>query len=123
MGFHSWDCRGCGHPALSHYVTNNRNAWMRFIVAVRHDGTKVRGEYDGYGRVVDEAGEGVGVMLWEGNEGEPSRWKEPDVWHEACWKAAGKPAAYMGGSQSSRDQGFFYRDGSHDADPPVEEVE
>jgi hypothetical protein len=103
MGFHSLDCRSCGHPALASYVTNDVNAWMNQVVVTYPNGDRVTGSYDGYGSVSeheDVVGHG-----------------DVDLRHRACWRAAGEPG-YGGPSQHSRDQGYFFEEGVHDVPEP-----
>jgi len=105
MGFFSWDCKACGHPLLSHYVLENDNKWMNRGVALTNDGSVLKGEYDGYGRLNDhEIGDG-----------------DPEVYHEACWKLIGKPTDKTGPSRSSSDQGYFYGDDVHNFPEPENE--
>ena len=53
MGFHSRECIACGHPLLSHWVTNETNDWMRDGVVIHRDPKQglTKGEYDGHGRL------------------------------------------------------------------------
>ena len=134
MGLFSSDCQGCGHPLLKIESTSAINEWMNDVVAIRRDGTMVRGFYDGYGGLYDDdenmvAGERAysepdadgniqmivvsePVSGWfDGNDG-------PTVWHHACWRFAGSPAEYRGQSKSSDDQGHFFDDGDHDMAEP-----
>lgn len=102
MGFFSWNCRGCGHPLLSSHATNSINAWMQKAVALAADGSTAVGIYDGYGRIDD-------TQLVD--------WRTLDVWHEACWKKAGRPG-YAGQADGSPDQGYFFDDPDHDMREP-----
>ena len=100
MGFFSWNCKCCGHPALCPQATNDVNQWMSNVVAVTKNGSVIKGEYDGYGRI-------------DGHDLE-----EPvDIYHQTCWKWAGKPRTFTGGSESARDQGWFF-DKEHDMPEP-----
>jgi hypothetical protein len=101
MGFYSWDCEVCGHPLISAYALEDKNAWMNQGVALFEDGSVMKGEYDGYGRLNDREIDGC-----------------PQVYHEACWHLAGKPTDYTGESESSRDQGYFFDDNVHNFDEP-----
>lgn len=102
MGFFSWNCKSCGHPALVHNATDRGiNDWMAQVVILEKNGDRISGEYDGYGR----AGH------WDYNE--RSAAGEPCLYHLACWEVAGKPA-YSGGSVYAADQGWFFEDGDHD---------
>lgn len=102
MGFFSWDCRGCQHPLLSSYSTNHINRWMQDAVVIRRNGVLMRGHYDGYGRV---DGKSIPVL-------------NPEVWHAACHRAAGSPVRFTAPSKHSEDQGFFFREGTHDLQEP-----
>jgi hypothetical protein len=103
MGFFSQDCKGCGHPVLSSYVTNRTNRWMQQAVAITPNGSVLRGFYDGYGSLCEHDG-AVGF--------------DNTVWHLACWEVAGEPTTYTGPSEPSDDQGYFFADPEHDmADP------
>lgn len=105
MGMFSWDCRRCGHPALSPAATTKINVWMNRVVALTPNGSLHRGPYDGYGRVDDASIHERG---------------EPEVYHEACWRLAGKPVEFTGASMPSADQGWFFDEGAHDAPEPKE---
>ena len=106
MGFFSSECEGCGHPALSIYATNDINRWMMRVVAIREDGFRAAGEYDGYGGLETEEG------TWEHAVGFGTT-----VWHESCWIVAGRPTDYRG-ETNAPDQGYFFDEGDHDmADP------
>jgi hypothetical protein len=95
MGFFSWDCEVCGHPLLSPYASESINDWMCDGVAIESDGSILRGEYDGYGRLNDH------------------ELSSPQVYHLACWELAGRPSEYTSESVSSRDQGYFFDEGAH----------
>jgi hypothetical protein len=88
MGFFSWDCKGCTHSVREGSPAD----WMTKAAVLTEEGSRVVGSYDGYGRV----GEG---------EAEVQNMTKPEVWHHACWVAAGKPE-YTGPSPSARDQGM-----------------
>jgi len=102
MGFFSWNCKSCGHPMLSPYVLSDINAWMNQVVVQFGNGTRLIGEYDGYGRV---------------NDIEFDYGSKPECYHLSCWKAEGEPG-YDCESVTSRDQGFFFDDGEHDMKEP-----
>lgn len=112
MGFFSWDCRGCGHPMLSVWATSPKNAWMREVVVVEHNGSIVVGEYDGYGRVGDHE---LKYGPWTDNS---TCLNEPGCWHKACWVKEGGPTDYAP-SVGSGCQGFFFDEGEHDMEEPV----
>ena len=101
-GFFSWECLGCGKSLLSDYAVNRGDdfGWMTQVVAVFKDGSIVKGEYDGYGRIDGRGRETEIVDAMWGKDG-------PSLWHEACWKAKGRPK-WKGPSPSARDQGYFF---------------
>lgn len=101
MGFFSWDCKVCGHPMLSPAVTTGRTGWMSQVVAIEPNGTILRGEYDGYGRIDGRETDGA-----------------PECYHQRCWDLAGRPVNYTEESESSRDQGFFFDDDDHNVGAP-----
>jgi hypothetical protein len=103
MGFFSWNCNACGHPLLSHYVIEDRNEWMNHGVAILEDGSILKGEYDGYGRL---------------NDHEIADYGEPEVYHEACWHLEGEPTEYDQPSESASDQGYFFDDNVHNFPEP-----
>lgn len=103
MGFFSYNCKVCGHPMLSRGATDEITEWMSEVVALTSNGSVLRGEYDGYGR----------VDCFDGDDG--YGW-----YHAACYEHAGRPA-YDGPSASAADQGWFFDDGAHDALPPGDE--
>jgi len=104
MGFFSWDCKVCGHPLLCQDATEDKNEWMTQGVALIADGSILKGEYDGYGRL-DEYDIG----------------SNPEAYHEACYKLAGKPTEFEAPSRSSRDQGWFFEDNVHNMPEPQTE--
>ena len=117
MGFFSVNCKCCGHPLLSHYVTNATNRWMEDAVIVRQDGSITKGEYDGYGRVG-----GVERAIFDAPNGDG--WEDydyADAYHLSCWKKAGEPTEYTGGSENAEDQGFFFNDPDHNMADPMGE--
>lgn len=109
MGFFSYNCKECGHPLLSQGATDpGINDWMVEAVVLTGEGSRILGEYDGYGRVGDyeiDYGEDVACL------------------HRACWEVAEKPEyeKYGSPSDSASDQGFFF-DCEHDLiDPRITE--
>lgn len=108
MGFFSQDCESCGHPALcAQATTEGVNEWMTQVVALLPDGSVHMGAYNGYG-TVGTADDVIGF--------------EAQVWHRACWVAAGQPLTWTKASTHSADQGWFFDDGDHDMlEPGVEE--
>lgn len=113
MGFFSFDCKKCGHPLLSHWVTNRVNKWMESGVAVVANGSVIKGTYDGYGCLgglrIDE---GIGWTIGD------KPFDVPDCYHHACWVKAGHPMKYTKGSKLSKDQGYFFEPGEHDMKEP-----
>ena len=104
MGFFSWDCEVCGHPLLSVYALEDKNAWMNNVVILTEEGHKFSGAYDGYGSVDD--------------------WQEPfedgtcECYHKLCWEKAGKPTRFTEASEMSDDQGFFFAPEVHNIPEP-----
>lgn len=107
MGFFSWDCERCGHPMLCDSAATEGNDWMTDVVVMQKNGSRLMGEYDGYGRV-----DGVEIDWSDG---------EPQCYHRDCWEADGRPGYHSacGGSTSSADQGWFFDDGEHNEDSPL----
>ena len=102
MGFFSWNCKACGHPMLSSYVTDEHNEWMSDVVVLAEDGSVLKGEYDGYGR--------VGEHEYD--------YDEPEAYHKACWELEGKPTEFKEASVSARDQGYFFGPDVHSFSEP-----
>jgi hypothetical protein len=111
VGFSSWDCKGCKHPALSPPATNATNQWMVECVAIMPNGALLRGAYSGYADF-------GGVNVWDaGLKNEQT----PLVYHRACWESAGMPQEHDGkGSEWAADQGWFFDDPDHSSPPPGE---
>jgi hypothetical protein len=126
MGFFSVECHGCGKSILAPYNLRPIMAWMNKVVVIMPNGTLLHGSYDGYGRVdgadysqlypdFDPEGEDEYSERWQliGFD-YPDNWpKSPakplsDAWHEACWRVAGSPEEFRGGSPSAADQGYFF---------------
>jgi hypothetical protein len=104
MGFFSFNCLRCAHPALVHNATDKGiNDWMTEVVAIGGGNSLHSGEYDGYGRI-DGAD-----LPYPGDCG--ARFS---LYHRACWELAGKPLAFTEQSKSADDQGWFFDDGAHD---------
>jgi len=83
---------------------------MKESVALFKDGTKVTGEYDGYGSINDRR------LFDENYECNVA------VYHKACWEKAGKPE-YDGPSKDANDQGWFFEDKDYPAEPPYGEYD
>lgn len=96
MGHFTYRCKHCGHDILDSQSTwKGLNEWMSSAVVLTEDGSRIKGEYDGYGRV----GSFDGDDLVDGD----------NVWvHEACWREAGKPdyEDYDGPSAGSQHSGY-----------------
>jgi len=95
MGFFSWNCKGCGRSIRNRHANAGLDSWMSKAVFLLKNGTRVLGEYDGYGRLdqleFDDAGVDGGMSEW---------------WHQACWEHAGKPD-FSAPSGHASDQGYF----------------
>jgi hypothetical protein len=101
MGMFSWNCKACGHPALSEGATDKSiNDWMTEVVVLGNEGM-IKGHYDGYGRV---NGQTIFVMGLHG----------PCLYHKACWHQADEPGYDGEPSERSLDQGWFFDTGEHD---------
>lgn len=107
MGLFSWDCKHCLHPLIAPFNAESKNRWMSDVVALLPNGSRLVGEYDGYGRV-----NGTDILDIGG---------EPEVYHEACWRAAGSPQKFTEASRNANDQGHFYNNGVHNSPPPGED--
>lgn len=92
MGVFSWNCKGCGHSVTPRF---DDILWRSQAVAMTKDGSVLIGEYDGYGRVA-----GGDLVDYD-----------PEMWHQTCWKLAGKPD-FTGPSEGAGDQGYFLTDES-----------
>jgi len=102
MGFFSWKCKVCGHSMRAEYVTDHPE--LSQVVVIESDGSILRGEYDGYGRVITRCGA----------EQEFDSCGEPECYHLECWKKAGEPTKYTKGSDYAEDQGYFFGPGDPD---------
>ena len=115
MGFFSWDCRDCGHPMLSSWATNETNGWMQDVAVIQSDGARLRGLYDGYGRVISHFSPNTLIEIC--NPILHPGYGDPECWHAACWGLAGEPTTYTEGSEMSEDQGYFFGD-EHNIERP-----
>lgn len=110
MGFFSYLCAECGRSILSPYsVDKGINEWMNVAVAHFPDGTSVAGSYDGYGGVYDpnsDSDDDLSGCCWR---------------HRSCWVKAGKPG-FTKVSPGAPDQGFFFSEGTHDVQDPLNPV-
>jgi hypothetical protein len=103
MGMFSWECRGCGYSILGPYHLKKNTAWMNEAVFNFPDGGTAIGNYDGYGRILNDLGTlEINYQV-----------AEPELWHKACWGVAGMPG-YSGSSNSAADQGHFFEDKDYD---------
>ncbi len=104
MGFFSFLCKECGHPLLCAQAADKGiNDWMTQAVVLTPRGSRLIGEYDGYGSV-----------------GGCDDLDNAACLHKACWELAGKPewSYYDSVSEYAPDQGFFFDDGAHDMIDP-----
>jgi len=99
MGCFSWTCPCCGHSIRASHATNAESAWLADAVLVE-DGSVIRGEYDGYGRLQTRSGREV--ELGDG----PS----PTLVHQACYDLMKPQNPVYGPSRHARDQGHFVGD-------------
>ena len=80
MGFFSYECKKCDHSILSSYSSDPEiNGWMKDAVVLSPNGSRVIGEYGGYGDI-------GGMSAGEGHISGDAVWL-----HQACWEQAGKP--------------------------------
>ena len=94
MGFFSWNCRGCGHSIRNPYAINTESAWMGEVVYLESDGSVIKGDYDGYGRIELLGG---GILELESHY--------VCLYHRACYNIL-KPSK-VENSNSAPDQGHF----------------
>jgi hypothetical protein len=112
MGFFSWECKSdtCDHRSIiSSYATSGHNAWMINVTAICEDGSILKGDYDGYGRLLRSDGGEIELDGMADNI---------DFYHTACWEVDGKPTDYKGGSDYAGDQGYFFDDKDYDIEDP-----
>lgn len=96
MGFFSVNCLGCGLSIRSAHTHGARH-WTSFAVAFPENGPRLKGEYDGYGRLVSHT-----------DEDEPFiGFKPVSAYHRACWVVLGQPDHFTVESDSAGDQGYF----------------
>ena len=88
MGFFSWNCKVCELAILSPYDLPDGLKWMNEAVALLDGGTKLIGDYDGYGRI----------------NGLDFGTDEPAMYHQECFDNH----EYDGESDSADCQGFFW---------------
>ena len=112
MGFFSGKCCCCGKSILNKYAIMDylspKEAWLSRVIGItpssKEKGMVLRGIYDGYGRI--ESIKGVIVAEPEDLLDGVGGWSV-DLYHEECWKLAGEPMDFTGGSKNAPDQGFF----------------
>jgi len=88
MGFFSWECPCCGESI------KQGNDWMGKCVALSDDGSVVKGDYDGYGRIDGR----LGTVELTDMDGKFA------LYHQKCYDLCGRPA-YTKPSGSADDQG------------------
>lgn len=108
MGFFSFECPGCDQSIRHPGACAKQSKWMSNGVFVDNGGNRVRGSYDGYGRLgtLD-----VGELMYAFEK--PPKFA---VYHEACWNVLGKPE-FSTPSKHARDQGHFV--GEYDPAEPT----
>jgi hypothetical protein len=104
MGFFSNLC-SCGQSIKSPHDLPAAMAWQHQLVVLTPDGSVLRGEYDGYGRVSHDD--------YDDPQQIP---KDSQWWHSRCYQRACFPddgttyvaPTYGGPSPDAPDQGWFY---------------
>lgn len=92
MGLFSYLCEGCQVSIKAPFGLKKKHAWMNECVAVLENGSILKGEYDGYGKV-----DGIDLNL------APACW-----WHKECWDmACREEREFDGPSIYAEDQGYF----------------
>jgi hypothetical protein len=108
MGFFSFECKRCGKSLIGVDAVRGERppifAWMNDVVVMLRNGTRLTGEYDGYGRV-----DGKSFYDYASDE--------PCCYHRACWELAGMPE-YDGPSNHADDQGWFFDDEEYNIPDP-----
>jgi len=92
MGFFSYECPGCSQSIRHPGACREESRWMSNAVSLDSEGSRIKGEYDGYGRLgaLDLGDADSKIALW----------------HQACHKFLGEPS-YTAPSKHARDQGHF----------------
>ena len=122
MGVFSWNCECCGQSIKGPFDGSRSTppeaiAWQNEVVALLPDGTRLRGYYDGYGRVNADPSpwpldlEGDSLLVQKTGPWDYTQRKQegdPAVWHAKCYAHAGSPTEYPGPSHPADDQGHFY---------------
>lgn len=103
MGMFSWNCKACGY-SLRECRGCTEDGWQADVVILLENGSRIFGEYDGYGRV--------------GSFDAAHAYETPCVYHRACWELVGRPE-YDGPSDDAHDQGFCLPEGVGHGDPPL----
>lgn len=112
MGFFSWNCKGCGESVKAPYEIPKALAWQNKMVAILPEGSVLKGDYDGYGRIDAHASSStpkdpVTVTCTLPCWGE----QQPQVWHARCHVDAGEPCEYEEPTVAEcrpADQGYWY---------------
>ena len=114
MGFFSWNCKACGKSIISGYASCEINDWMKNVVVLRENGSRIIGEYGGYGDV-------LGQVIHAPDEMEIDFEDDQCMYHQAYWEKAGRPE-YDGPSDNAQDQGYFFGE-EHDMLDPSKEYD
>jgi hypothetical protein len=96
MGFFSVNCLACGHSLRSAH-THGRGHWTNYAVVFTQHGSRVIGEYDGYGRVGPDDPDDDSII---GSD-------DVSAYHRACWMIVGQPNHFTVPSDDAYDQGYF----------------
>jgi hypothetical protein len=92
MGLFSVNCLGCGH-SLRSSGTHGHGHWTNYAVVLTQEGSRIVGEYDGYGNV--------------GSYEDAVGHKDVSAYHRACWMLLGQPDHFTVASEHAVDQGYF----------------
>lgn len=96
MGFFSYECPGCSQSIRHPGACREESRWMSKAVYIDSEGSRIKGEYDGYGR--------LGALDLGDNTTDKFA-----LYHQACYKFLGEPS-YTTPSKNARDQGHFVGD-------------
>ena len=100
MGFFSWNCNGCNKSIRSQYSISEDTEWMKRAVVIFPNGSRIIGEYDGYGRINDHDFYEAHGFNYE---------TKFSMWHEKCWEESGHPE-FTEPATNAEDQGYFIED-------------
>ena len=78
---------------------------MKRAVAIFPNGSRIIGEYDGYGRINDHDFYGTEGYETKGDLG----FTKFSMWHEKCWEESGHPE-FTEPATNAEDQGYFIED-------------